>query len=125
MLPCLTYSKTTYNCKRPINVGTFEESSCQRKVPINMNQVYKATKPTAFEFNGDTVLAHRQIFITTFKLFKEAPNEYLPVLEREENVQCAKAYHTEKKVYIENLKMLNSAMSELSCYSYIKLTLHQ
>ena len=75
---------------------------------------YKATKQTALELNRDTVLAHRQILITTFKLFEEAPKECLAVLEREENVQCAKEYDIEEKMYIENLKTLNSVMSELS-----------
>ena len=45
---------------------------------------------------------------------EEAPNGYLAVLEREEDVQCAKEYYD-----IEE-KNVNSAMSELSCYSYIK-----
>ena len=81
---------------------------------------YKATKRTALEHNRDAVLAHRQLLMTAFKLFERASNEYLEVLEREEDVQCAEDYYDiEEKVYIENLKMLNSAMEELSSYSFI------
>ena len=81
---------------------------------------YKATKRTALEHNRDAVLAHRQLLMTAFKLFEKASNEYLEVLEREEDVQCAEDYYDiEEKVYIENLKMLNSAMEELSSYSFI------
>ena len=58
--------------------------------------------------------------MTAFKLFEKASNEYLEILEREEDVQCAEDYYDiEEKVYIENLKMLNSAMEELSSYSVI------
>ena len=81
---------------------------------------YKATKRTALELNRGAVLAHRQLLMTAFKLFEEASNEYLTVLEREEDVQCAEEYYDiEEKVYIENMKMLNSAIEELSCYSDI------
>ena len=58
--------------------------------------------------------------MTAFKLVEEASNEYLAVLEREEDVKCTEEYYDiEEKVYIKNLKRLNSAMAELSCYSYI------
>ena len=81
---------------------------------------YKATKRIAQELNRDAVLAHRQLLMSAFKLFEEASNEYLSVLEREEDVQCAEDYYdTEEKVYIGNLKILNSAMDELSRYTYI------
>ena len=81
---------------------------------------YKATKRTALELNRGAVLAHRQLLMTAFKLFEEASNEYVSVLEREEDIQCAEDfYDIEEKVYIGNLKILNSAMDELSCYSYI------
>ena len=81
---------------------------------------YKATKRTTLELSRDAVLAHRQLLMTAFKLFEEASNEHLSVLEREEDVQCAEDYYdSEEKVYIENMKMLNSAMEELSCYSCI------
>ena len=95
-----------------------------KKVRANRKYVltiaYKATKRTAQELNRDAVLAHRQLLMTAFKLFEEASNEYLSVLEREEDVQCAEDYYDiEEKVYIGNLKILNSAMDELSHYSYI------
>ena len=95
-----------------------------KKVRANRKYVltiaYKATKRTAQELNRDAVLAHRQLLMTAFKLFEEASNEYLSVLEREEDVQCAEDYYDiEEKVYIKNLNMLNSAMEELSCYSYV------
>ena len=95
-----------------------------KKVRANRKYVltiaYKATKRTAQELNRDAVLAHRQLLMTAFKLFEEASNEYLSVLEREEDVQCAEdCYDIEEKVYIGNLKILNSAMDELSHYSYI------
>ena len=95
-----------------------------KKVRANRKYVltiaYKATKRTALELNRAAVLAHRQLLMTAFKLFEEASHEYLTVLEREEDVQCAKEYYgIEEKVYIENLKMLNSAIEELSCYSDI------
>ena len=95
-----------------------------KKVRANRKYVltiaYKATKRTALELNRDAVLAHRQLFMTAFKLFEEASNEYFSILEREEDVQCAEDYYdSEEKVYIENMKMLNSAMEELSCYSCI------
>ena len=81
---------------------------------------YKATKQTALVLNRGAVLAHRQLLMTAFKLFEEASNEYLTVLEREEDVQCAEEYYDiEEKVYIENMKMVNSAIEELSCYSDI------
>ena len=81
---------------------------------------YKATKRTALVLNRGAVLAHRQLLMTAFKLFEEASNEYLTVLEREEDVQCAEEYYDiEEKVYIENMKMVNSAIEELSCYSDI------
>ena len=81
---------------------------------------YKATKRTAQELSRDAVLAHRQLLMTAFKLFEKASNEYLEILEREEDVQCAENYYDiEEKVYIKNLKMLNSAMEELSCYPYV------
>ena len=81
---------------------------------------YKATKRTALELNRGAVLAHRQLLMTAFKLFEKASNEYLEILEREEDVQCAEDYYdTEEMVYIGNLKILNSAMDELSRYSYI------
>ena len=95
-----------------------------KKIRANRKYVltiaYKATKRTALEHNRDAVLAHRQLLMTAFKLFEKATNEYLEVLEREEDVQCAEDYYDiEEKVYIENLKMLNSAMEELSSYSFI------
>ena len=95
-----------------------------KKVRANRKYVltvaYKATKRTTLELNRDAVLAHRQFLMTAFKLFEEASNEYLSVLEREEDVQCAEDYYDiEEKIYIKNLKMLNSAMEELSCYSDI------
>ena len=95
-----------------------------KKIRANRKYVltiaYKATKRTALEHNRDAVLAHRQLLMTAFKLFEKASNEYLEVLEREEDVQCAEDYYDiEEKVYLENLKMLNSAMEELSSYSFI------
>ena len=95
-----------------------------RKVRANRKNVltiaYKATYRTALEHNRDAVLAHRQLLMTAFKLFEKASNEYLEVLERAEDVQCAEDYYDiEEKLYIENLKMLNSAMEELSSYSVI------
>ena len=54
---------------------------------------YKATKRIALELNRGAVLAHRQLLMTAFKLFEEASNEYLTVLEREEDVQCAEEYY--------------------------------
>ena len=65
---------------------------------------YKATKRTAQELNRDAVLAHRQLLMTAFKLFEKASNEYLAVLEREEDIQCVEDYYDcEEKVYIENM----------------------
>ena len=95
-----------------------------KKVRANRKYVltvaYKTTKRTTLDLNRDAVLAHRQFLMTAFKLFEKALNEYLEVLEREEDVQCAEDYYDiEEKVYIKNLKMLNSAMEELSCYSVI------
>ena len=95
-----------------------KEIRANRKYVLTI--AYKATKRTALEHNRDAVLAHRQLLMTAFKLFERASNEYLEVLEREEDVQCAEDYYDiEEKVYIENLKMLNSAMEELSSYSFI------
>ena len=95
-----------------------------KKVCANRKYVltiaYKATKRIAQELNRDDVLAHCQLLMTAFKLFEKASNEYLEVLERAEDVQCAEDYYDIKeKLYIENLKMLNSAMEELSSYSVI------
>ena len=69
-----------------------------KKVRANRKYVltiaYKATKRAAQELNR------------AFKLFEKASNEYLAVLEREEDVQCAKEYYDiEEKKYIKNLKM--------------------
>ena len=122
-------SKATYNCKRPASkepTTANDQSMMEQLKKIRANRkyvltiAYKATKRTALEHNRDAVLAHRQLLMTAFKLFEKASNEYLEVLEREEDVQCAEDYYDiEEKVYIQNLKMLNSAMEELSCYSDI------
>ena len=129
------YSKATYNdrpVKQPPTVNDQPESDLPanqsmmeqlKKARANRKYVltiaYKATKRTAQEPNRDAVLAHRQLLMTAFKLFEKASSEYLEILERED-VQCAEDYYDiEEKVYIENLKMLNSAIEELSCYSDI------
>ena len=110
-----TASKTTYNCKRTASkqdTTANDQSMMEQlgKVRANRKYVltiaYKVTKRTALELNRDAVLAHRQLLMTAFKLFEEASNEYLAVLEREEDVQCAEDYYDiEEKVYIENLKI--------------------
>ena len=141
MLPCPSATvkqRTTENnppVKEPMTVNdqpvkepaTANDQSMMeqlKKVRVNRKYVltvaYKATKRTTLELNRDAVLAHRQLLMTAFKLFEKASNEYLEVLDREEDVQCAEDYYDiEEKVYIENLKMLNSAMDELSRYTYI------
>ena len=118
---------TTLN-DQPVNEPTTANDQSMmeqlKKVRANRKYVltvaYKATKRTTLELNRDAVLAHRQLLMTAFKLFENASNEYLEVLDREEDVQCAEEYYDiEEKVYIGNLKILNSAMDELSRYSYI------
>ena len=118
---------TTVN-DQPVNEPTTanDQSMMEQLKNVRANRkyvltvAYKATKRTTLELNRDAVLAHRQLLMTAFKLFEKASNEYLEVLDREEDVQCAEDYYDiEEKVYIENLKILNSAMDELSRYSYI------
>ena len=130
MLPCPSATvkqHTTVNdqpVKEPTTANDQSMMEQLKKIRANRKYVlmmaYKATKRTALEHNRDAVLAHRQLLMTAFKLFEKASNEYLEVLEREEDVQCAEDYYDiEEKVYIENMKMLNSAIEELSCYSDI------
>ena len=130
MLPCpsATVKQLTTENDPPVKQHTTanDQSMMEQLKKIRANRkyvltiAYKATKRTALEHNSDAVLAHRQLLMTAFKLFEKASNEYLEVIEREEDVQCAEDYYDiDEKVYIENLKMLNSAMEELSSYSFI------